>query len=211
MLGQSEKISDEGKVEEHVALKNESARGKVSKRGIGSAAARMHGSGDGFVDSGVGVCGGLRMREMNECANDLSNSTMDGFNDGVGSGRVGGNPDGSDARIIKGELEIVAGKFRTILVDDTEGAGVTGKPLIFEQCPGSVGRLGTLKAANLDQIGDWVNAGEGLEAEFNVVDGNSPRTNAINMNFTPWGDWIFTGSEMTMRFCRETYLRADGA
>ena len=113
---------------------------------------------------------------MNEGTNDQSNGAMDGFNDGIGSGRIGCNPNGSDACIIKGELEIVAGEFGTIVMDNTEGAGVACEPLTFEQCLGSLGRLGPLKVANLDQICDGVNAGEGLEVEFNIVDGNSQRT-----------------------------------
>ena len=124
MLGQSQKVSDEGKVKEHVMLENESARGKIAKRSIGSAAACMHGSGNGFVDNGISVLRGLRRLKMDECTNDLSNSTMDRFNDSIGCRRVGGNLDGSDARIIQGELKIMARKFRTIVMDNMEWSWV---------------------------------------------------------------------------------------
>ena len=60
---------------------------------------------------------------MNEGTNDLSNGTMDRFNDRVGGGCIGGNPDGSDARIIQVELEIMASESGTIVVDNTDGCG----------------------------------------------------------------------------------------
>ena len=75
----------------------------------------MHCSGDGFIDNRICVCGGLRGLKMNEGTNDLSNGTMDRFNDRVGGGCIGGDLDGSDAHIIQRELEIVAGEFWTIV------------------------------------------------------------------------------------------------
>ena len=96
---------------------------------------------------------------MNECMNDLSNSMMDRFNDSIGCRRVGGNLDWSDARIIQGELKIVASKFRTIVMDNMEWSWVVCKPMIFEQSLGILGRLGSWKAADLNQICDGVNAG----------------------------------------------------
>ena len=73
---------------------------------------------------------------MNHGADDLSNCSVDGFDDAVGSGRVGADGARIDACIGKKELEVLAVEFGAIVMDNFARARVARKPASVKKVSG---------------------------------------------------------------------------
>ena len=57
--------------------------------------------------------------------------------------------------------------------------------IIFKKDAGIVGCFAANEACDFNEVCDWIDACEGVELHFDVVDGNCPRANEVDMYFEP--------------------------
>ena len=74
------------------------------------------------------VRGLRRVLEGNEGTDNLTDCTVNGFEESVGSRSVGGNGAGSNAGVRKHELEEMTGKFGTVVMDAASRVRIAGEP-----------------------------------------------------------------------------------
>ena len=80
-------------------------------------------------------------------------------------------------------------EFRAVVMDDLFGMGIASKPIIFKELFHFCSGRWAMKAQDFDKVSNWVDAGKGIKLDgFVVREGNLPRADAINMDFTPWDD-----------------------
>ena len=146
---------------------------------------------------------------MNECANDLTDSSVGCFDDCVCCGSVGCNVSNFNSGVHECELEIVTEKFGSIVMYDFEGLRVSGEPVVLKECAGIFCIFSSRKTVDFDQIGNWVDAGESIEFEVDFVECNLPGANIINVYFGPRCDRGFAWGKVTMWFAGKTYFGTD--
>jgi hypothetical protein len=118
-----QQIGPQRDIEEHVSVEDKGTGRKVSKRLVRCRANNKHCRSERLVNQGIGGGRSVKWFEIDEGANDLTNCSVRGFNNGVGRGCMRRNFNGFYAGVGKRKLKIVANKLGTVVVYNLEILG----------------------------------------------------------------------------------------